>query len=49
MAQDCTKPRKEKGRNYGQAVEDAQIQIKIAEEETYSDVKVFDMLLIGVV
>ena len=38
MAQDCPEPRKEEGVNSFQSVEDAQIQINLAEEDTYIDV-----------
>ena len=48
MAWDCNEPRKEKGRKSVQAREDAQIQIYLAEEDTYRDVEVFELFLLGV-
>ena len=47
MVQDCTEPRQYERGKYVQAVEDAHIQINIAEEDTYSDVEGFDIFLIG--
>ena len=47
MTWDCLKPSKEDGGNSGQAREDAQIQINLAEETNYSNFEGFDMLLIG--
>ena len=47
MAEDCPKSRKEEVKKYGQAGEDAQIQLNLAEEDTYSNVEGFDWFLLG--
>ena len=48
MSQYCPEPRKEEVGNYGQVGEDAQIQINLAEEDTYNNVEVFELLFLGV-
>ena len=48
MAWDYPEPRKEEDGKSGQVGEYAHIQIKLSEEDTYSDVEVFELFLLGV-
>ena len=48
MAWECPGPSKEEVVNSGQAGEDTQIQINLAEEDTYSNVEDFEIFLLGV-
>ena len=48
MYQDCPEYRKEEGVKSGHSVGDSQIQISLAEKDTYSDVEAFEMFLLVV-
>ena len=48
MDLDCPEARKEEGGNFSQIGEDVQIQINLAEEDTYIDLEGFYVFFLGV-